>query len=599
MKAAALGLLLAATMAQAQVPLSNSGIGINLDAQKYWQSDWPFINELKRAGGWGTSCEPSMPQCRDFAKGGSPNDTKEQDKLELDADGWVKRLPAADDPSVKYRGLFVLLWQGNGGAQAPGRYVVLYDGEGTIGYAGAGRKIAAESRPGRDVLEVVNRPAMGLQIRITRIDENNHLRNLRIIGPGGVCAGAPLVFVGEASRCSPASSFRSLEQLSATQTFHPAFLADLHGMRAMRFMKWNGTETSTLSRWDQRPKPGDAMWSSGNGVPYEAMLELASAAGADPWISVPSRVDDDFLLQFARLAKRSLRPGSALWFEYGNEPWNAAPPWSQAGEFYEQKARAAWPGATQPAWQQRLNWYALRSVQACRIVKREFGNQASRVRCVANGQAANPAMSETVLACELARPLVGDRCSRDFDALAIAPYFGHQIGDPQYKATVDRWPDEPDGGLASLFREITGRDAQGQPADAPMFAESKGRTPRQGSLEQVRGWIRASKQVADKHGLPLVAYEGGQHMIVYRGGKTEAMFRAANRDPRMGQAIEQLLADWKEAGGQLFVAFSYTQQPSRGMFWGMKEQQTDDEAPKWKAIKAWRDRPCWWKACAR
>ncbi|WP_280152130.1 hypothetical protein [Piscinibacter sp. XHJ-5] len=574
----------------ADAPPSTSGIGINLDAPIYWQSDWPFIDEFKRASGWSTRCEASMPQCRDFAPGRSGANTGEQAQLELDANGWVKRLPAADDPRVKFRHVSALLFQGNGGSHAAGRYVVLYEGDGTLVYAGAGKKVAAESRPGRDVLDVTNKPGEGLSIRITRINEQEPLRNIRVIGPGGVCANAPEKYVPDASSCDSASAFRSLEQLYASQIFHPAYLADLRGFRALRFMKWSATEATGMVRWDQRPRPGDATWAGPSGVPYEAMFALAAATGADPWINVAPSIDDDFARELARLARRSLKAGSTLWFEYGNEPWNAAPPYSRAGTLYEQMARSKWPDATLEPWQLRLNAYALRAAQLCRIVKQEFGADARRVRCVANSQAANPQVSQVLLACELAKAELGRPCAREFDALAIAPYFGHYLGSNTYAASVDRWADDPASGLTALFSEITGRDTP------PLYTPG-GRTPREGALEQAAGWIAASKKVADRHGVPMVAYEGGQHLTVPRGGKAEALFRAANHDPRMGAAMQRLIEAWKAAGGQLFVVFSYTQQPGRGGFWGMKEAQRDEEAPKWQAIMKMRDEPCWWSGC--
>jgi hypothetical protein len=543
----------------------SASIGINLAPIAYWGSDWPFIDELKRAGGWATRCDPwASPQCKDFAAGASANDTKEQDKLDLDEHGWPRRLPAADDPKVKFRYVAALLFQGNGGAHPAGRYVVRYDGQGTLAYSGAGRRIDAESAPGRDILDVTNKPGDGLTLRITRIDERDPLRNVRVIGPGGVCADAPFAWVADASACA-GKPFRSLESIAATQTFHPAFLGDLRGFQALRFMKWSAANTSTIVHWAQRPKLTDPLWSGEAGVPFEAMFELARATGADPWISLPPFVDDDFARQFAALAKRSLAPGATLWFEYGNEPWNQAPPYSKAGVMFEQKARDAWPGATLPAWQQRLNWYAMRSVQLCRIVKREMGAEASRVRCVANGQAANADVSRTILECPLAKDALGQPCAKGFDALAIAPYFGHGLGDPANAATLERWLGEPDGGLGSLFAAIDGL------------------------MPKTRAWIAASREVADKHRLPLVAYEGGQHLTTNLGGRVEALFRAANRDPRMGAAITRLVNDWKAEGGQLFVAFDYVEPSARGGSWGMKENQRDDAAPKWQAIKALRD----------
>jgi hypothetical protein len=579
------------------VARSRSGLGMNLDRPAYWQSDWPFINELKRAGGWTTGCDPwSSPQCAGFTGDASANDTREEARLALDENGWPTRLPAADDRTVKYRKVSALLFQGDGGSHPAGRYVVLYDGDGTIAYGGEGRKLDAESKPGRDVVEVARSTGDGLTLSITRINEADHIRNIRVIGPGGVCGDAPAAWVDDASRCPSGRPYRSLEALSATQTFHPAYVADLRGFRALRFMKWSSANTSKLAAWAQRPKPGDAMWSGEDGVPYEAMFELARATGADPWVNVPPGVDDDFARQLARLARRSLAPGATLWFEYGNEPWNQAPPYSEAGVLFQQKAGEKWPGATLEPWRLRLNWYAYRSVQLCRIVKQEFGADAARVRCAANSQAANAEVSRTILACELASAELGKACGKELDALAVAPYFGWYLGDSQFAATVGAWALEPDGGLNTVFRELTGRDAAGQPA-APPLASASSWTTRDGALAEVKGWAVANKQVADAYGLPLVAYEAGQHLVTYRGGSTEAMFRAANRDPRMGAALQRLAADWKAAGGQLLLAFSYTQRSGTFGSWGMKEHQRDDAAPKWQAIRTLRDEACWWSEC--
>src|SRR5205085_3224955 len=116
MRFTSFALLLAAivSLGHAETP-ARSGMGINLDTPAYWQSDWPFIDELKRAGGWATRCDPWVtPQCRDFANGATSNDTREQDKLELDANGWPLRLPAAGDPNVKFGYLAAVLFVGSG-----------------------------------------------------------------------------------------------------------------------------------------------------------------------------------------------------------------------------------------------------------------------------------------------------------------------------------------------------------------------------------------------------------------------------------------------------------------------------------------------------
>ncbi|HEV7912696.1 MAG TPA: hypothetical protein VGP22_02930, partial [Albitalea sp.] len=383
-------------------------------------------------------------------------------------------------------------------------------------------------------------------------------------------------------------AYQSLETLSATQTFHPAFVGDLTGMRALRFTKWSYTNSSRITSWAQRAKPSDALWNSvEKGVPYDAMFELSRLTGADPWVNVPPWVDDDFVRQLGQLARQSLAPGANLLFEYGNEPWNGAPPWSEAGVLFEEQAKAKWPGATLPMWQQRLNWYAYRSVQMCRILKAQFGAEASRVKCIAGAQAANTAVGRTILECELAKAELGNTCGRQLGALGIAPYFGHYMNNWSIDSTVQAWASESDGGMDKIFRELTGRDAAGNVVPPPLITTDW--SPRGGAMSETAYWITSNKAVADLYGLPLFAYEGGQHLQTFVGGSKEAMFHAANRDPRMRAAMRQLADVWKAAGGQLFVPLSYTQLPSHGFFWGMKEHQRDDAAPKWQAIKALRD----------
>jgi hypothetical protein len=578
-------------------PIGNSGLGMNLERPSFWSTDWPLINAFPISGGWATQCWTSEPGCSAFAPGAGESNTREQSKLDLDANGWVRSLPSANDTSVKFRRVWTTLFQGDGGSRMPGKYVVLYDGQGTIEYKASGTKVDAESRPGRDVVAVSNTSDSGLIITIMATNPKDYIRNIRVIGPGGVCASAPLVYVASASSCTT-GAYKSLEELSTTQRFHPAFLNDLKGFRTLRFMQWGDTITSNLATWSARPKPTDVFWNTGDGMPYEVMFDLASTAGADPWINVTSYVDDDFVRQLARLAKASTKAPNVVYFEYGNEPWNTADPYGRAGSYYESKAKAKWPGANVNVWQLRMNWYAYRSVQLCNIMKAEFGDQASRVKCVIGGQASSYTVSDWALSCDLARTELGGKCSKFVDALAIGPYFGYYLGSSTHASIVNSWPNEPDGGMDKIFRELTGTDAAGNPVTPPLYSATSG-TPKGGAIADAKQWIVDNKKLATAHGVSLVAYESGQHLITYQGGALQKMFTDANRHPRMGAAVARHIEDWKSAGGELFVLYSYVSKPSTSGYWGMKEYQQDDNAPKWLATKAARDKACWWAACAR
>jgi hypothetical protein len=180
--------------------------------------------------------------------------------------------------------------------------------------------------------------------------------------------------------------------------------------------------------------------------------------------------------------------------------------------------------------------------------------------------------------------------------VAVAPYFGFYIGSATYRPIVQTWYDDADGGLSKLFAELSGVDTAGKALVAPLMAAFP-----TGARGMSKGWMTTTKAVADKYGLPMWAYEGGQHLVPPAGdsdAKFLALIIAANRDPRMGTAYDQDIADWKAAGGQTFVYFNHLTKPSKFGIWGLKESLTDINAPKWKAVLKARDTStCWWSGC--
>jgi hypothetical protein len=71
---------------------------------------------------------------------------------------------------------------------------------------------------------------------------------------------------------------------------------------------------------------------------------------------------------------------------------------------------------------------------------------------------------------------------------------------------------------------------------------------------------------------------------------------AINRHPRMEELYLKDMRGWAEAGGGLFVAFSFVYPPRRWGAWGVLEYQNQPEAdaPKLRAIRsmmqAWHGR---------
>ncbi|NJR64167.1 MAG: hypothetical protein HC772_00645 [Leptolyngbyaceae cyanobacterium CRU_2_3] len=120
-------------------------IGTNLNSVNDWSTEVPFLDAFKSARVWIPQCVNGETGCR------GEWDTGEVDKLDLDEQGWVKSLPAPAD-APEYTRVRTILFGGSG-KFPEGRYVVLYDGEGTIEYVYDATKDEAASKPGRDVID--------------------------------------------------------------------------------------------------------------------------------------------------------------------------------------------------------------------------------------------------------------------------------------------------------------------------------------------------------------------------------------------------------------------------------------------------------------
>lgn len=531
---------------------ATSPIATNLAAPLDWTTEIAFIDIFKTARSW-------LPQCDEWADPGCPSgsgwDTGESHLLNLDADGWVRSLPAPEDAPM-YTAVGTVLYQHGPNPHYPaGQYIVLYDGEGTIQYGNDAQKNVALSTPGRDVVDVTQGGG-GIYIRITSTDPNgtgNYIRNIRVIVPG-------------------------YEPVADSQRFYPPFLDTIANYRAIRFMNWMDTNDefgnpNNQVAWSDRPQVDDYNYRA-DGVPVEVMVELVNVVDADPWFTLPHQASDDYVTHFATLVRDTLDPTLKVYVEYSNEVWNGI---FGQGTWIEAQGQAEWPGSSADSFTKRLNWFGKRTAEICDIWKTVWGDRSERVVCVMGAQAANSWTASQALAC----PLWSEAPCADhgIDAVAIAPYFGGYLGSPGWESTVTAWTQEADGGLNSLFAELENT-----------------------AVPQTATWISDSKMVADQFGVELIAYEGGQHLVGYQGVENNTavtnLFIAANRDPRMGTVYTQYLDIWRQHGGHLFAHFINADGPSKWGSWGALEYTLQGSSPKYDALMAFiADNPCWWLGC--
>ncbi|NBO63269.1 MAG: right-handed parallel beta-helix repeat-containing protein [Acidobacteria bacterium] len=546
--------------------LVTSGIGTNLEVVEDYAVAYPFANFFKQSRAWITGSATVF-------------DTQQTSQLDLDSNGWVRSLPACTSNTAQYC-LARTVFNSGDNPYPTGRYTIIYEGQGTLSYSGGATKVSALSSPGRDVIDVNGNLIWILTLEST--NSTNYLRNIRVYPPGIDPLNPPI--------------------------FHPDFIKQLAPSRSVRFMDWmrtNGSgysgQANTQSEFVDRTTLAQARWSLENGVPLEAMIDLANQANVEPWFTLPHRASDSYVDQFAQLVLQRLAPQRQVYIEYSNEVWNSAFP--QGGEV-EAKGALLFGNSGDP-FIRRLNAHGLRTAQICHIFKTRFGIQADRVTCVLGAQAANSFTTTEAADCPLAVQS-GQRttpCRTDIDAVAIAPYFGNYLDLPVNTNELQNWS------VNTLFNEIR---LGGQLQDLyPNVATpcSENWPPQQtgscsiSALQEIVPWISAHSQEANSRNLRLLAYEGGQHLVGVFGAQDNQavsnLFVEANRSPLMADVYTTYLNSWKSNGGEIFMHFTLTFAAGKYGSWGALESLTPvQRPPKAAAIDSFvAANPCWWSGC--
>ncbi len=503
-------------------------MGINLSLIRYFSSQQPFIDGFKFSQSWVTQT-PSIWN------------TREDDLLDLDSNGWVKSLPM-DEAGIQYTQVGTLLFRQQE-TYLPGRYVVLYEGEGTLTYRFDAQKNEALSTPGRDIIDVTPSNS-GIFIGITETDPNqtgDYIRDIRVVP-------------------------ESQEFLATTTLFNPEFIEKIQPFKTLRYMDWMETNDSQQKDWADRPKPEDARYSE-IGVPVEIMVELANETDTDAWFNMAHMATDDYVANFARYVKDNLEPDLKIYVEYSNEVWNGI---FDQNQWVMDRAEQEFANSNLNF----IDWYSRRTTEVVEIWENVFGADSERIIGVMGAQSANPYTGRTALDYRWSNTELS-RSDTDIDAVAIAPYFGRYIGLPENRATLESWTQDSDGGLSKLFQEIT----QGG---------LLGNSPEGGALAQAYREIEAYNEIATEENVQLLAYEGGQHLAGVRGLENNQaivdLFIAANRDPRMGNIYRDYLAQWSNLGGDVFVHYSDIRAHDKWGSWGVLESVYQDSSPKYDAL---------------
>lgn len=324
-----------------------SAIGINIGEVNYYTEQVVFLDLMKQSYDWGL-----------FSNGRPP---------ETDADGWPLALAPGHGAGF------------NTHIAAPGRYVILYEGDGEFNVSDGGRPLSG--KPGRIEIQLDGPTAA---FRMTRTNPANPIRNIRIV---------------------PIEHEHDYEKV----IFHPRFIELVKPFGTLRFLNFLRINGSKLAHWKDRPKTTDWAQGTEKGVALEYAISLCNQVRADCWILIPHMADDDYVRNAARLVRDKLDPALRVYVEYSNEIWNY-----EQGDWIQQAGERA---GMKAEWDTRLRYQARRSKEIFQI----FGEviQPERLVRVLAGQRWDVRL-RTVLDFEDAY--------KQADAIAIAPYFCGTLG---------------------------------------------------------------------------------------------------------------------------------------------------------------------------
>ncbi len=327
------------------------------------------------------------------------------------------------------------------------------------------------------------------------------------------------------------------------------WLEKLAPFDVLRFMDWGKTNNSRLENWDDRPQIMDYTYTI-DGLPYEWIIEICNLKKADAWICIPHRANENYIRQMAGLFRDQLDPSLKIYVEYSNEIWN----W-----IFEQTHYCFENGNTNVDWPERIVPFIQNALDTW---TEEFNGQSDRLIRVVGVQHAWQDVSNRI---------VFNMRYGSFDVFSPAAYFGFT-----------------DEGIEEL--EQLGPDAT---------AEDVIHLARDGLIEDSYVWTKNQfSSIADSLDIPMIYYEGGQHLTPAPFGSVQA-YNEALVAAQTHPEIYDLYNEWfdslrtfvTEDKPALFMNFSFISPPSRRYgSWGALESQFyqfppyQTTAPKYHAL---------------
>jgi len=421
-------------------------IGVNLAAVTYWSTEEPFLDRFHMASSW-------------LARNSSGTNVSSQ--LALNANGDPTNLTGVTS-------LAVSIEVDPRSAAPTDQYVLTYDGTAKVSVSGA---TIVSQTAGKVVFNYTGSDtAPSVYVTFTGLSTTDPVGDVHMVRADQV------------------------DLYNSGELFNPDFVAKVSQWGVVRFMDWGDTNSSDAVSWATRSTLTEGSWSkttTTDGVPLEAMVQLANEAHVDMWYNVPTKADNTYVTNALTYIRDHLDPTLKVHVEWSNEVWNGG---FASFAYAQSKANALWGNGSTVSHGANI-YYGYRSAQIADIAHKVFtGTHAGQVVDVLAGQAANSGLLTFMLQ-GVAKAGLGS-ASTLFDQYAVAPYFGGEMGTSVKAAdevTVLNWAKSGAAGMDAAFKEL----------------EFGGLLTGDQSLAVNAQWLSQSGTAARAAGLELATYEGG------------------------------------------------------------------------------------------
>ncbi len=333
-----------------------------------------------------------------------------------------------------------------------------------------------------------------------------------------------LAFTGTATGIKDVKVMRPGYDAANPSLFTEAFLNHIARFKTLRFMDWLRTNNNPVTSWESRATPEKTHYASDAGVPWEHIVALANQTRKDIWINLPIGVDDNYVLQLARLLKLILDADSKVYIEYSNEIWNGG-----FEQYNSNRALAASDVQTNPTSTLIYDGTTKQDLIAFRRVAKRLKELSDIFR----GVYGDIAMLSTI------RPVLGFQVVQSITAQLGLDFVADVYGPPgQFFYAIAGAP---------YFDLGDQQIVDGLSTEQVLTAMSK-------SIQRasIVSDLEADQALAAWYGLKFLAYEGGPATF---GPGSLAAKKAANLDPRILGLCVDYLSRWYRQGGDMLMWF--------------------------------------------